>query len=178
MKIVTGIGSREIKQPYSTWMEDVAKYLVDKKCKLRSGGATGSDTIFQTVFEFADADMEIYIPWNGFQGLYNDGKRFILANHEICKPYTVKYHPSPDYLSVGAYKLMNRNAHQVLGYDLKTPTDLIICYTKDGKIKGGTAQAIKIALDNDIPIVNIGSYKCYEELLTDVKNHIENKEKI
>ncbi len=172
-KIVTGIGSREIIEPYATWMVDVAKYLVSQKCKLRSGGAKGSDTIFQNVFEFADADMEIYIAWNGFENLYTDGKKFILANHNICKEYTEKYHPNPSCLTVGAYKLMNRNAHQVLGYDLKTPTDLVVCYTKGGKVQGGTAQAIKIALDNNIPVINIGSYKSYDELLKDIIKHIE-----
>ena len=164
-KIVTGIGSRDIPEPFNTWLRDVATYLKSKGCILRSGGAKGSDRIFQDVFENSNADMEIYIAWNGFEGLYANGKNIILADHPNCKEYTLKYHPNPSYLSVGAFKLMNRNAHQVLGYDLKTPTDIVVCYTQGGKIKGGTSQAIRMAMDYNIPIVNIGGEKSYEDII-------------
>ena len=49
---------------------------------------------------------------------------------------------------------MGRNVHQVLGYDLETPTDFIVCYTKDDKDQGGTGQALRIAYDRTIPIID------------------------
>ena len=60
---------------------------------------------------------------------------------------------------------MARNSYQVLGYDLNTPSSFIVCYTKNGKLTGGTAQALKIAKDYNIPIFNFGNYKDKEEAL-------------
>lgn len=68
----------------------------------------------------------------------------------------------------GARKLQARNSHQVLGLDLETPSEFIVCWTKNGKSSGGTGQAIRIALDYGIPIFDAGKYnnieKCKEEL--------------
>jgi hypothetical protein len=50
-----------------------------------------------------------------------------------------------------------RNAQIVLGDDLKTPVDFVVCWTPDGKLTGGTAMALRIAFDYDIPIFNLGS---------------------
>lgn len=176
MKIVTGIGSRAIPNPYYTWLKDIAEFLAQNNCGLRSGGAVGSDTIFQKAFEKYNSPMKIYIAWNGFEGLYANGKSIILADHIRCKEYTEKYHPNPKHLSSGAYKLMNRNAHQILGFSLKTPSNLVVCYTEGGIIKGGTSQAIRIAQDYNIPIVNIGSKSSYEEVLNEVKSLLGVKE--
>ena len=166
--IITGIGSRSIKSPYTKWMADIAVYLAKEGCTLRSGGASGSDTIFAEIFKHYDAPVEIFIPWDNFQGLRADGKTIIVANHKLCTPYTEKYHPNHHNLSEGARKLINRNAHQVLGKDLNTPSDLVVCYTDRGNIQGGTAQAIKIAADINIPVVNLGLYNDYELLFRDV----------
>ncbi len=51
-----------------------------------------------------------------------------------------------------------RNCHQVLGCDLRTPSDFIICWTKNGKGLGGTGQALRIAKEYNIPIFDIGNY--------------------
>ena len=53
---------------------------------------------------------------------------------------------------------MARNGYQVLGADLQTPTDFIICYTKDGKGEGGTGQALRIAKDYDIQVCDFGRF--------------------
>ena len=170
MKIVTGIGSREVSVKYQEILKEVADYLAITNFKLRSGGAPGSDTIFQNVFKHKKAAMEIYIPWNGFEKLFANNKTIFLANHNICEEFTMKYHPNADNLSQGAFKLMNRNAHQVLGMDLETPTDLIVCYTEGGKIKGGTSQAIRIAMDYNIPIVNVGSENSADSVIKKIEN--------
>jgi len=54
--------------------------------------------------------------------------------------------------------LQARNSHQVLGLDLNTPSDFVICWTKNGKDQGGTFQTIRIARSYDIPIFNAGSF--------------------
>lgn len=54
--------------------------------------------------------------------------------------------------------------YQVLGYDLKTPSDMVICWTKDGGASGGTGQALRIAKDYNIPIYNLYNTKDMREL--------------
>lgn len=48
-----------------------------------------------------------------------------------------------------------RNVCQILGADLHTPVQMVICWTKGGKLVGGTAQALRIARANNIPIFNL-----------------------
>ena len=50
----------------------------------------------------------------------------------------------------------SRNCHQILGYDLQSPVDAVVCWTPDGNVVGGTATAIRIALKYNIPVFNLG----------------------
>jgi hypothetical protein len=71
-------------------------------------------------------------------------------------------------LSYGAKKLMARNCHQVLGQDLKTPVDFIVCWTKNGNINGGTGQALRIAKKLNIPVYNLFFEESFQNLLKNV----------
>ena len=44
---------------------------------------------------------------------------------------------------------------ELKGDDLKTPSDFVICWTKDGKDTGGTGQAMRIATYYWIPVYNL-----------------------
>ena len=74
-----------------------------------------------------------------------------------------KYHPRWNYLSQGAKFLQARNSHQILGWDLNTPSDFVICWTKGGKGQGGTGQALRLARDYNIPIFDCGKFDSVEE---------------
>ncbi len=52
-------------------------------------------------------------------------------------------------------KLHARNCFQILGYDLNSPSEFIICWTKSGKLVGGTAQGLRIAIKYNIKIYNL-----------------------
>jgi hypothetical protein len=54
---------------------------------------------------------------------------------------------------------MARNAMQISGRDCKSPTNVVICWTKGGKDIGGTSQAIRIARAFNIPVLNLGNLK-------------------
>jgi hypothetical protein len=131
-------------------MKAIAEKLSRLNYTLRSGGADGADAAFERGAEL----KEIFIPWNGFNGLRSDGKTIIVPS--ICERYVRDFHPAPDKLSPGAFKLMNRNAYQVLGPNLDDPVDFVLCWTKDGKSVGGTRQAIQIAESLDVPVFNFG----------------------
>ena len=64
----------------------------------------------------------------------------------------------------------------MLGLDLNTPSNFIICWTEDGKGQGGTGQALRIARDYDIPCFDCGKYtdinECRRELFEFIKKHI------
>jgi hypothetical protein len=54
--------------------------------------------------------------------------------------------------------LMARNTHQVLGRDCRTPSLVVVCWTRGAREVGGTAQAMRIARYYEVPIVNLESY--------------------
>jgi hypothetical protein len=81
-------------------------------------------------------------------------------------------HPAWDRCNEWARGMHSRNCHQILGYDLKSPVDAVICWTPNGKIQGGTATAIRIALKYNIPVFNLGT-KDKESVLQSIKKLLE-----
>lgn len=157
-KIYTGIGSRKTPFTLKPFFKSVASTLATSGYTLRSGGASGADQFF----EAGATDKEIYLPWKGFEK--SDSSLYVISN-EAYK-MAEKYHPAWHKCTAGARKMHARNCYQVLGYDLKTPTAFILCWTQGGKGTGGTAQALRIARDCDIPIHDFGSGNfCWEYLL-------------
>lgn len=49
-----------------------------------------------------------------------------------------------------------RNMHIILGANLDSPVEIVICWTKDGLRSGGTGQALRLAESRDIPIYDLG----------------------
>lgn len=164
-KFYAGIGSRETPQDVLNSMQWISGKLYEKWYTLRSGGAKGADEAFALGVEEAASgkstnNYKIYLPWDGFNDHhhnpskgYFDSSRASTWNEAL--ELVNKYHPAPDKLSSFSRKLMARNAYQVLSITLKDPVDFVICWTKGGKLVGGTAQAMKIAMDFGVPIYNL-----------------------
>ena len=68
----------------------------------------------------------------------------------------------------------SRNCHQILGYDLQSPVDAVICWTPDGAVVGGTATALKLSMKAGIPVFNLG-VPDKESVLNDIKNFLESR---
>jgi hypothetical protein len=130
-------------------MKKVAAYLSSKDYILRSGGADGADS----AFESGSLKSEIFLPWPNF-----NNKEGIICMHPKAIYLAKQFHPRYSSLSSGAKKLMIRNSHQIFGKDMNNPSDFVICWTKDGKGGGGTGQALRIAKHYRIPIFDIGNY--------------------
>lgn len=162
-----GIGSRETPQEFLKLFTKVATYLSKKGCVLRSGGANGSDLAFEKGVH--NSLKEIYLPWNGF----NDSTSKLVVSDKRAFEVAEKYHPYWYNLKDGAKKLQARNSHQVLGLDLNTPSDFIICWTKGGKGIGGTGQALRIAKAYNIPIFDCGKYNDVLECAVNLKTFID-----
>jgi hypothetical protein len=148
-----GIGSRETPKEVLQYFEIIGRVLAEKGFILRSGGAKGADSAFENGCNKANGLKEIFLPWKGFE---NSTSQLYNISSEAMQ-IAAMYHPYWQNLSDGAKKLQSRNSYQVLGYDLKTPSDFIVCYTKSGKGSGGTGQAIRIAKANNIPVFDFGA---------------------
>ena len=83
-------------------------------------------------------------------------------------------HPAWDRCNEWARGMHSRNCHQILGYDLQSPVDAVICWTPNGAVVGGTATAIRIAMKYDIPVFNLGVAD-KESVLNDIKNFLESR---
>lgn len=89
---------------------------------------------------------------------------------EEGKAYEIaeEFHPYWHNLKPAARKLQARNSHQVLGLDLLSPSQFILCYTPRGKRTGGTGQALRLAEEKNIPIFDFGCYD-YNESIEEFK---------
>lgn len=141
MRYYAGIGSRETPFDIQLLLFDLAAKL-GQKYTLRSGHAKGADLAFE----------------NGCVSI-NGGKEIFKAKD--CTPesieFTSQFHPAWENCTTDGKKLHGRNAMIVMGKDLKTPVERVICwcYEKDGEWFGGTGQGLRIAKAHDIPIYNL-----------------------
>lgn len=171
----TLVGSRETPEPILSLMSDVGCVLCDQGYRGRSGGAGGADTAFhqgaQRSERFNQIGFEIYLPDAtmfdkeefGFQK--PDPSRLIFNamtftdTYEEAKAIAFQARGSFDGLRSGGIKLHTRNAYQVLGQNLATPSRGLICWArpvgKQGKVHGGTNTAVQIALNEGIPVINL-----------------------
>lgn len=183
VKYYAGIGSRSTPYEVCRTFIKVGYILGDEGIVLRSGDAQGADTAFRKGCDYAGGNKEIYIPWKGFNGS-NDG--IVVDKHSPiyaeARRIAECYHPAWDRLSDAGKELMVRNSFQVLGEDLRTLSNFVMCWTEKGKLKGGTAQAIRIAQDFNIPVLNVGSIPMTEmqkEIIKFLDNlHIISEEKL
>jgi hypothetical protein len=147
-KLYAGVGSRETPPDILARMTAIAVKASIKDWTLRSGAADGADS----AFEAGAKDKEIWLPWRGYN------KHF---SQLIVRPGAIaiasKFHPAWDRCSQGAQKLHGRNMHILLGEDLNTPVEFVVCWTKDGLASGGTGQAIRAAKHYKIPVYNLFS---------------------
>lgn len=147
MKYYTGVGSRDTPENILNLMKLMAIFLRSLGFILRSGGAKGADSAFESG---AGNQKEIYYAKDATQESMN---------------LAARYHPVFNKLSEYVQKLHGRNAFQVLGRDLKTPSNFLVCWTKDGCLThktrssntGGTGTAISIASENDIMVYNLAN---------------------
>jgi len=154
IKTYAGIGSRETPPNVLRLMGRIAVRLEELGWTLRSGGANGADAAFGEAVE----RKEIYVPWNGFNGVSGG----IVPEFSIVEPMAAAIHPAWHMCNQGARKLHARNICQILGLNADSPCKMVICWTPGGNIQGGTATAIRLAMSHNIPVFNL--YKGQAEL--------------
>ena len=160
----TGVGSRKTPADILKVMEDLGKYMVGKGYILRSGGAEGADKAF-----------EKFVPY--------DCKDIYYAKDSTpeAEAIAAKYHAAWERCSGYARSLHGRNAFQVLGRDLNTPSRFMVCWTPDRCLNhkwrsiktGGTGTAISIADAYGVRIFNLARTDHLEHVKTKIyKNYL------
>ena len=140
----TGVGSRKTPPEVMEQITGIAQWLSQKGMTLRSGGADGADT----AFESGSMSSDVFT---------HD------LSTEAAEAIAARFHPAWNKLGDRAKKLHGRNAFQVLGGQLDKPSDFVICWTPDGCVThsqrsiktGGTGTAISIATFYGIPVFNL-----------------------
>lgn len=150
--IYTGIGSRQTPQSVLQSIRSLGRELAERGWLLRSGGSPGADTAFERGCDEARGRKEIFLPWRGF----NASESPLFDTPVEALDIADRYHPRLRSRSWQTQQLRARNVCQVLGRWLDKPSDLVLAWTKDGLLTGGTATALHIAGERGIPVINLG----------------------
>lgn len=173
MKHYTGVGSRETPADIVELMHRLGEKLADEQWTLRTGGAVGADQAFELGWvrhvqkvPIYYTKAEIYLPWDGYEQHSRDmmfGCNILpdmddKGLHIVAEGIAAQMHPNWAACKRGARALHARNVFQVLGRDLKTPSKMLVAWTKltkAGEPMGGTATAIRLAEKHNIPCFNL-----------------------
>lgn len=163
----TGIGSRSTPPDVCELMTYIARSFAGAGLTLRSGHAEGADQAFE---RGAGDRAEIYLPWDGFNGLWEDNvlfnkELFISAMRPTNSAYIVAaaFHPAWESCSRGARSMHARNVCQIIGPDVDDPvlSSGVVCWTPDGSLDGqgpkcgGTGQALRVAAAYGVHVTNL-----------------------
>jgi hypothetical protein len=165
-KVYAGIGSRETPTAVLTVLEALAAVLARAGLVLRSGGAPGADAAFEAGADRASGVKEIYLPWKKFNG--NESERFTVPKEAFA--LAEEYHPLGAGLRANqaSHKLIARNCQQILGQKLDSPVAFVVCWTAGGGLVGGTAQALRIAVERGIRVANLGDVATLREISSEL----------
>lgn len=166
-KYMTFVGSRKTPKQCIEQGIQLANKCVAQGYILRSGNAQGFD---QIVSSLPVASREIYLPYTGFGEPCGYGKTTytIQESHpqyQKALQLVYQFHPLGNRLNPLQLRYLVRDVFQVLGQDLQTPSEAVVCWTPDGAQKGkdcthltgGTAMAIRIADAYGIPVQNLNA---------------------
>lgn len=164
--IFTGIGSRLIDSKHINLLYKIACLLEQDGWKCRTGDASGSDSVFRDAYTLNPMALSVFTAKHIQLNPYGNASK--------AKEIMYKYHPNPDAVRCNKFSeyLLARDVYQVLGTNLKEPSKIVICYTSNGELKGGTAMAIRIANAYGIPVLNIGNPKHYDAVLDYINNNV------
>jgi hypothetical protein len=161
-----GIGSRATPAHVLEVIEATASRFARAGWTVRTGMSPGADQAFYRGAARAHGRMELFLPWPAFEAharCRREGPEVFVLSEPTEDAYALaaRFHPTWSTLSPAARRLRARDCHQVLGRDLTSPALLVVCWTPDGSLDGkgrragGTGQALRIARDHEIAVLNL-----------------------
>ena len=170
-----GIGARRTPDHILQLMYEIAVLLAIDGHTLSTGAAKGADQAFADGANELGGLIELFLPWASYesewrQTLGNTITEVYNENVHRDAMFSVRMHPTYDKLTQGAKRLHARNYLILLG------CKLVICWTEEGAIVGGTGQAIRLAEAMKIPVHNLGCLdvqKIYSERVDARRKELE-----
>lgn len=167
-----GIGSRKTPDTILADMRHIATVLEQQGYILRSGGADGADQAFEDGVN-QSWNKEIILPWNGFNKKSTSRLGYTLLPDRMvpaAMEMASQIHPAWDRCSSVARAFHARNMAQILGPWLDRPVEFVVCWTPKGETVGGTATAIRLAQQKNIPVINLALVALREagEMIQDI----------
>ena len=151
-----GIGSRRTPQPILALMAQLGQAFARLGWILRSGNCPGADQAFQQGANAIDPSLvELYLPWQGYQAKAIKPGNAIFTPDSHAFATAARFHPAWSRCSQGARRMHARNAQIILGPRLAQPVCLVVCWTPEGKEKGGTGQGMRIARAYGLPVCSL-----------------------
>ncbi len=122
---------------------------------IRSGGMKGMENAVEELAR----NLEIHLPWKGFDGKES---KFTYTSDE-AKEFAKRYHPAWDQAKPVVQTFCAKNVRLMLGKDLKSPTQILIIWSEDGAehVRERTAKtgltgiAVALASELRIPTFNL-----------------------
>lgn len=161
--IYTGIGAHATPPDVLALMRRIGRHFAASGTMLRSGGSPGADTAFEE--GCGGGPKEIYLPWPGFNGnaslLALDGAWYNrIATSEAWQALRKELRSESPPVELDALPRETRLRYardipQVLGGDLASPSDLVLCWTPPVDQPEGTRIALYVARHFGMPIVNL-----------------------
>lgn len=153
--IYAGIGARNTPTNIASMMKIIGMCFAIKGYTLNTGAAKGADQAFAEGAISVGGKVNLFLPWPTYEKDW--WSKFAKVNIFVFNQKNKKaidsvfqYHPAAGNLSRSVIALHARN------YLIVRPSKLVICYTKNGDIIGGTGQAMRIALARKIETLNLG----------------------
>ena len=176
----TGVGSRKTPLDILNLMTRIATHLDGLGKVLRSGGAKGADDAF---LQGTSLPAQLYLPYQGFnghQGIVIEDQEILLKATEIAARIHGDWAGCDDF----ARKTHRRSVFQILGGDLKTPSEFLIFWAatdRNGNIEGGTRTAVAVALaqEHSIPSYNLANIQVrgkFRDRLEQIQNSLKENE--
>ncbi len=178
VKIVTMVGSRKVEPHQRDVMLELGKGFCEQGCEYRSGLAGGNDLASYIGYKHGEnydpALVSNYVVKHRFfhdeyakgttKALSDFTPKLIETARKLAEEARGSWHGLDDW----GIDLHTRNAFQVLGDDLESPSDLIVLGSEPigksedySKVKGGTNTAFRIAKKFNIPHLNVFTKEDY-----------------
>lgn len=159
----TGIGARETPPEVLALMRAIGRRLALEGAVLRSGGSPGADAAFEE--GCGDGPKEIYLPRPGFNGnpsllALDDAWYARIVAHAawgVLRAALARESPPVDLDALPFETRLRyaRDVPQVLGRDLASPSDLVLCWTPPAGPPEGTRIALYVARQYGVATANL-----------------------
>lgn len=164
----TGIGSRETPIDAQHLITEVSIYLKAEGWTLRTGTGSHANKAFQIA---AGENKEVYVPWDNFfpneVGIASMTEKSSRMAYEVWKlrekkglvPTEGRISGKWEDLHPGTKALLAKAMCMLLGKNLNTPSDMVVCWTPGAKIVGISSHVICLAVSKHIPVFNLAEYE-------------------